>query len=130
MTPHSRWNVFVSRQAWIDACKALHTYVSAIDGSLDRACDERRYTDPGLIEFAICFLEVDPWFFRSGYLKQVLLTRLKRSDLDPPDKERLSAVSIDAVKQLQVASVGIDRARASRARMMLKHIAQAPAEFS
>lgn len=137
-----------SRQVWSDACEAFHTHVSAIDGYLDRACDERRYVDRQVIEFSTCFLEVDPWFFRSGFLKQELLTRLKRSDLDKQTRERLRAVLIDAVnrrgtrefryycrlavhlatfdlvKQLQRASVGIDRARASRARMMLKHIAR------
>lgn len=137
-----------SRQVWSDACKAFHTYVSAIDGYLDRACNERRYVDREVVEFSICFLEINPWFFRSGYFKQELLTRLKRSELDKSAKERLRAVMIDAVsrrgtrefkyycrlavrlttsglvKQLQLASVGIDRSRASRARMMLNYIAR------
>ena len=80
-----------------------------------------------------------------------MLTRLKRSDLDKSDKERLRAVLIDAVNrrakwefkyycrlavrlatsefvnQRHLAHVGIDRARASRARMMLNHIARHPA---
>lgn len=136
------------RRVWSDACDAFHTYVSAIDRYLDRACDEKRYTDREVIEFSICFLEVDPWFFRSGFLKQELLTRLKRTELDKSAKERLRAVLIDAVnrrgtrefkyycrlavrlatsdlvKLLRVASVGQDRARASRARMMMSYIAR------
>lgn len=68
-----------SRRAWSDACNAFHTYASAIDRQFDRACDERQYSDREVIEFSICFLDVDPRFFRSGYLKQELLTRLKRS---------------------------------------------------
>jgi hypothetical protein len=88
-----------SRREWEAACAAFHNYVLPLDRYLEPACDEDRYTDRELLEFAIRFLELDPWFFRSGYLKQILITRLKRSDLDVSAKERLRRVLIDAVNR-------------------------------
>jgi hypothetical protein len=133
---------------WEDACQQFHTYASTLDPFLERACREKRYTDKDLIEFVICFLEVDPHFFRSGYLKQELLTRIKRSELRKPDWRRLRGVLMDAVNrrgtrefkyycrlaaviadatllgQLDAATTGAPSARSNRARMMLAHIQQ------
>ena len=100
------------------------------------------------MEFVVCFLEVDPWFFRSGYLKGIFLTRLKRSDLNDAIKERLRIVLVDAVDRrgtrefkyyrrlaaaiageglvsaLEKASENTDGAVANRARLMLNTIRQ------
>jgi hypothetical protein len=136
-----------SRLAWQRACDAFHSHVSALDPYLERACNKERYTKQDLVEFAVCFLEVDPWFFRSGYLKQILLTRLKQSDLGETAKGRLRSVLLDAVArrgtrefryycrlaaviadQGLVAALEIARqgsgASASRARLMLDVIRQ------
>jgi len=138
----------VHRRAWEQACKEFHSYSSSLDTFFERACDDDRYSDRDLIEFAICFLEVDPMFFRSGYLKQIVITRLKRSELREGDKSRLRGVVWDAVnrrgtrefkyycrmatkladdvlvKQLEGARLEEGSARASRASMMLDHVSQ------
>ena len=44
------------------------------------------------IEIAIQFLEVDPYFFRSGYIKTDLLRRLKRAPLTKSQQQRLRNV--------------------------------------
>ena len=135
-----------TRRAWDNACEAFHTYRSRMDPFLERACEEERYTDSELLEFVVAFLEVDPWFFRSGYLKQILLTRLKRSDLSEPLRQRLRRVLIDAARrrgtrefkyycrlavsvadqelesELEVVRAGTDAAAAHRAKMMLEAI--------
>ena len=135
-----------SHLAWQNACEAFHTYRSRMDPYLERACDEERYEDSDLLEFAVCFLEVDPWFFRSGYLKQILLTRLKRSELVEPFKQRLRGVLGDAARrrgtrefkyycrlavalanqqlvgELEALCSNTDTAVAQRARMMLEAI--------
>jgi hypothetical protein len=46
---------------------------------------------------AIAFLEADPWFFRSGYEKQVLIRHLKRARLDNAQRERLGRVVLTAI---------------------------------
>ena len=86
-----------SRQEWKQACEAFHSYVSPIERYLERACAVERYTDKNLLEFAVCFMEVDPWFFRSGYFKESLLTRLKRSDLGEDTRRRLRMVLLSSV---------------------------------
>jgi hypothetical protein len=137
-----------SRREWEQACDAFHSYVSTLDPFLERACEDERYADKDLLEFAVCFLEVDPWFFRSGYLKQILLTRLKRSELGLQNKRRLRAVLLDAVDRrgtrefkyycrlaaaiadrglvaaLEKTGAGTDDARSNRARLMLATIRQ------
>jgi len=49
------------------------------------------------VEIAVLFLEADPWFFRSGYVKEDLLRRLKRLCLTADASERLRAVLLAAV---------------------------------
>ena len=136
------------RRDWEQACRGFHSYTSPLSTYFERACVEPCYCDRDLIEFAVCFLEVDPMFFRSGYLKQIVITRLKRSELREGDKSRLRGVVWDAVNcrgtrefryychlagaladntlvtRLEAARQELGSARASRAAMMLEHVHQ------
>ena len=137
-----------SRLEWERACDAFHSYVSRLGPYIERACKKDRYANRNLLEFVVCFLEIDPWFYSSGYLKQIFLTRLKRSDFDEATKERLRRVLLDAVHRrgtrefkyycrlaavvadadlvsaLEKASEDTDGAVASRAKLMLDRIRQ------
>jgi len=137
-----------SRDEWGRACREFHSYESRLNPYLERARQNARYVQKNLLEFVVCFLEVDPWFFGSGYLKELFLTRLKRSDLDDAIKERLRAVMVDAVERrgtrefkyycrlaaviggeslvssLEKASASTDGAVARRAKRMLETIRQ------
>jgi hypothetical protein len=44
------------------------------------------------------FLEADPVFYRSGYMKEKLLTELKRRKLDRREVERLQAIIINIIR--------------------------------
>lgn len=44
------------------------------------------------MEAAICFLEVRPYFYHSGYMFNSLLRKAKRAPLDPEQLERLGRV--------------------------------------
>jgi hypothetical protein len=48
--------------------------------------------DPDTVEEAICFLEVRPYFFRSGYMFQDILRKCKRAPLSPEQAARLAVV--------------------------------------
>lgn len=49
------------------------------------------------LNLAVDFLEVDPWFFRSGYLKHRLIFGITRLELDESVRSRLSNVVLAAV---------------------------------
>jgi hypothetical protein len=139
-----------SLEEWEGACSALHSYVSRLDAYLRRAYADEKYSDPELVEFVVCFLEVDARFFRSGYIKQVLLTRLKRSELTEATSSRLRQVLVSAVERrgtrefkyycrlaavltdpnlvsvLESLHASEDRATASRATLMLEHVRKGP----
>ena len=48
-------------------------------------------------ELLIQFLEEDPFFFRSGYAKQVAIQRLKKFELTASQRDRVTQVCLDKV---------------------------------
>ena len=98
--------------------------------------------------FVIAFLEVDPLFFRSGYIKEEMLRKIKRSPLTPSQSDRLRSVLHHAVENrgsrefkgycrlaaviadekligaLETAAQYGEGARKSRAELMLQYVNQ------
>ena len=85
------------RPAWSEACKAFHAYRPWWDSYVEQIQRKRVISSQGVLEFMITFLEVDPWFFGSGYLKEKMIQRLKQATLTEVQKARLRTVSLDAV---------------------------------
>lgn len=86
-----------NRSGWEEACSKFHSYVSVLEPLIDQVYESSELNDSGLIEFAITFLELNPMFFRSGYIKEEMLRKLKRSMLSEKQRERLRSVLLDAV---------------------------------
>ena len=86
-------------RAWEEACKLFHEYKSPLDEYFEKACNCEKFDDKDLLEFVVQFLEVDPWFFRSGYLKEIFLTKIKRSNISVKTKTRLRNILMDAVNK-------------------------------
>jgi hypothetical protein len=61
--------------------------------------DRIRKGDNETVDGAIAFLTADPYFFRSGYMKQVVLRRLKQAPLTRQQTERLQTLVLDAITQ-------------------------------
>lgn len=61
------------------------------------AVNRLRKTDHTAIEWALVYLEADPWHFRSGYLKGNLAQILRRFDLSPDQVGRLQEVIIQGI---------------------------------
>jgi hypothetical protein len=59
--------------------------------------DRLRGGDASGLETAVRFLESDPWFFRSGYVKADLIRFIKRLDLAPEYVARLRQVVLAAI---------------------------------
>jgi hypothetical protein len=61
--------------------------------------EQLRNRDPAGLPIAIEFLEADPWFFRTGYVKEKLIRYLLRFDVSERDAARLRNVVLAAVDQ-------------------------------
>ncbi len=79
---------------WQRACAEFHARYDALacPGGYAGAAARILVGDPSTIEAALCFLELRPYFFRSGYMFQKLLRKLKRAVLTPPQAARLKLV--------------------------------------
>jgi hypothetical protein len=79
---------------WAAACEAFHARYDglAFPGGYDRARERIDAGDPEAIEAAVCFLEMRPYFFRSGYMFKDLLRRAKRAALSDAQRARLNSV--------------------------------------
>lgn len=86
------------RGEWSNACAQFHSNYDL----LFYPGGEQRWVaflarDSSEVETAIAFLEVDPYFFRSGYMKQVMWNRLKSIELTTSQSARLEEVAIQYV---------------------------------
>lgn len=84
--------------AWKNACDKFHSYVSALDSYIDEIYNQKVLADDRIIEFSISFLEINPMFFRSGYIKEEVIRKIRRSHLDGDQIERIRNVILNAVK--------------------------------
>ena len=87
-------------EEWRQTCRELHeSYDSlAYPGGLEAGMSSLLEGDARAIEKAIAFLEVDPYFFRSGYIKEEIIRRLKGFALSDIQKRRLSRVIVRLVE--------------------------------
>ena len=69
----------------------------AFPGGLELGLQRLAKGESGATEHAIQFLEVDPRFFRSGYIKQTILQRLKHADVNATQRARLALLIIRSV---------------------------------
>ena len=88
----------ITRDAWQKACQAFHDefLLRSFPGGYD-AIASIREGDGTAIETALQFLEVDPWFFRSGYIKADVARALANAPLDEEQKARVRNVVLRKV---------------------------------
>ncbi len=97
--PH-RTHSPADREAWSEACKAFHhAYPDLIFPGGVKCWTSLLARDPAEMEAALAFLEVDPWFFRSGYLKQIIWSRLKKSLLTQQQEDRLEIIAVSYLRR-------------------------------
>ena len=84
----------VHRRTWQDACAAFQVSYDALafPGGYEGALDRLLAGDPRTMEAAITFLELRPYFFRSGYMHKKILRYAKRAPLSKPQARRLRHV--------------------------------------
>lgn len=80
------------REAWNRACRAFHQEELEMYAVLDRIGRDGIGTDPDLRRFVFAYIDTDPQFFRSGYILERLLRRIKRLTLTEAEKAALRAL--------------------------------------
>lgn len=87
------------REEWSRACEIFHRRYDelAFPGGYGGALNRLMAGDPGTMEAAICFLEIRPYFFRSGYMFDAILRKAKHAPLSPGQKARLQVI-VDEVR--------------------------------
>lgn len=85
---------YEDREVWKQACAHFHSRFDelAFPGGYNGAVGRVLSGDPYAIEAALCFLELRPYFFRSGYTHRELLRKMKRAPLSPAEARRFEAV--------------------------------------
>ena len=88
-----------SLEAWKRACAEFHSSFDALafPGGLGRAMSLLAKQDPEIIEQVLQFLEFDPFFFRSGYIKAEFIRHLRHWPMTGDQKARLQKVIIARV---------------------------------
>ena len=66
----------------------------AFPGGLEVGLEQLARFKPKVIETSIKLLEIDPRFFRSGYIKEKLLRRLKHCELTDDQRLRLESMIV------------------------------------
>jgi hypothetical protein len=85
-----------ARVAWQTACAEFHRRYDALafPGGYEAALDGLAIGNQQVIDATLSFLEVRPYFFRSGYMRKVLLRKIKQVDLAPQQLERLKGILV------------------------------------
>ena len=75
---------------WKDACSEFHSRYDELSfpGGSYNAISRIRSNEPLAIEAALCFIEIRPYFFRSGYMYRAFIPKLKQANLSPIQKIR------------------------------------------
>src|SRR5205807_7166508 len=81
-------------KVWREALERFHSAYGelAFPGGIEKAFLLLVKNDPEGIEMAVRFLEADPWYFRSGYIKADVLRLLRASPLTEEQRKRLRQV--------------------------------------
>jgi hypothetical protein len=87
-----------SHDAWVAACAEFHSRFNelAFPGGERDAAARIAKGEPYAVEAALCFLELRPYFFRSGYMYQSFLRKMKHAALTKEQSERFNAVLVRA----------------------------------
>lgn len=82
------------------ACAAFHSQSDALSfpGGLESSLAKLKTGEPSVVDIAVQYLEVEPRFFRSGYIAETILRRLKHVDLTSDQVTRLVNVILNSIR--------------------------------
>ena len=85
-----------SRRLWEDACQAFHDQYEelAFPGGTFNIKQRLRNGDKEAIEYALDFIELRPYFYRSGYMFKDFIRVLKNCPLSEGQRKRYDRVKV------------------------------------
>jgi hypothetical protein len=88
-------------KSWENACDFFHASWDnlAFPGGLSKEMELLKKHDSTAIDQAILYLKANPYYFRSGYIKQKILTRLKQAQLTNKQILQLQDILIDVIQR-------------------------------
>lgn len=86
-----------AREIWIRAAHDFRTYYSPIDDLLEACLKSDLPQDINLRQFVFDYIDQDPYFFRSGYILEKLLQRVKKLSLTPAEKTSLQRLLLKRI---------------------------------
>ncbi|MBA0342288.1 hypothetical protein D7U87_16485 [Stenotrophomonas maltophilia] len=102
-TAGARWRGPEERERHAAACAEFHQHYErlAFPGGYANALKRLAEHDPNTLDVALTFLEVRPYFFRSGYMWKTLLKRVQRVAMGTKQHARLQKI-LDAYAAYRV----------------------------
>lgn len=93
-TASARWRGPEERERHAAACAEFHQHYErlAFPGGYANALKRLAEHDPDTLDVALTFLEVRPYFFRSGYMWKTLLKRVQRVPMGTKQHARLQKI--------------------------------------
>lgn len=87
------------KELWLHAVDNFNRAITeAYPPGFWSAYEQLKAKDIEGLEIAITFLENDPWFFRSGYVKQELITLICKVPIASSQQKRLASVVMNAIQ--------------------------------
>ncbi len=85
-------------EQWERAAKAFHEYYSPVDDIIEHCLNSGLLNDPKLREFVFDYINIDPYFFRSGYIMESLLQRVKKLTLTNLEKTSIQNLVLKRIE--------------------------------
>lgn len=88
------------QDAWRRACAEFHARYSSLSyPGGDGRWQALMLLDSAELETGIAFIETDPYFFRSGYMKEAIWRRFKAAVLSPKQLHRLEVAAMSQLRR-------------------------------
>jgi hypothetical protein len=108
------------REEWVRACEEAHRRYEALclpGGPYPEFYERIKAGDPEMIEVALCFLEVRPYFFRSGYHWKTILQKCKQAPMSGEQAERFAALLTKYTEWRKFRKLSSARGKAVRSQL-------------
>ncbi len=86
------------REQWIRAAKAFREHSSPLYDLVDECLKSGLLHNPDLREFVFDYIDQDPYFFRSGYMLESLLQRVKKLPLTKSEKTSIQLLVLKRIE--------------------------------